>query len=380
MRAVVLVLLVVVVVVVPAASAGPIEIGAALGGHAFSTDVELGVDDRDDEPGPTSGALFGARVGYTFLPRLAGEGEAMIISTRDDVMRDRAFVFGLRVHARFDLLTGPLRPFVVAGLGLHVLRGGAPQMANDTDRSYHWGAGVRYAVSSKLDVRLDLRHLIVPDRTIDGATSDVEASVGVLYRFGGNRRQPAQVGGLVAIGDRDGDGVRDAADRCLAEPEDKDDFEDQDGCPDADNDRDGLVDTADRCPFIAESSNGWQDDDGCPDQVITELTGIGFVADSARIDSASSALLERAFQILRDNPKLQVEISGHTSSEGNPAMNFDLSLHRAQAVKDHLVKRGIAESRILTVGHGSDVPIADNTTAEGRRKNRRIEFRIVGAR
>jgi len=358
------------------AAANPIEIGPTLGGHAFSAEVELGVDDQMDEPGPLSGALIGLRGGYMFLPRLAAEGELVIISTRDDVSRERAAVFGLRAHARFDLLTGELRPFLVAGVGLHALRGGAPQMANDTDRAYHWGAGVRFAVTPKIDVRLDIRHLIVPDRTVDGATSDVEFSAGLTYRFGG-KHAASRASVAAPSFDRDRDGLRDDTDRCPADAEDRDDFEDLDGCPDLDNDRDGLVDTADRCPFIAESTNGWQDDDGCPDQVITELTGIGFEHDSARIDQASAALLERAFQILRDNPTLNVEISGHTSAEGNPQFNLDLSLRRARSVKDHLVKRGIVDARILAVGRGADVPVADNGTDEGRRKNRRIEFRIV---
>jgi outer membrane protein OmpA-like peptidoglycan-associated protein len=99
--------------------------------------------------------------------------------------------------------------------------------------------------------------------------------------------------------------------------------------------------------------------------------------DSAKIDGASSNILDLAFLILSDNPKLYVEISGHTSSDGHADHNLDLSLRRAQAVKAYLVKRGIAAGRILTVGHGSDVPVADNKTDDGRRKNRRIEFRIL---
>ena len=368
-----------ILLLIPAtAAAEPIEVGVALGGHAFSSNVELGADDRMGEASPSSGAMLGGRVAYRLIERLAAEAEVMLISTKDDIDSESATVFGLRAHARVDLLTGDLRPFLVAGAGVHVLRGGAPQMANDTDLAYHWGGGVRFAVSPRIDVRLDLRHLIVPDRTQDGATSDIEATAGVTFRLGIPSRGPRAVVATVATpGDRDGDGLGDQSDRCPVDAEDRDDFEDLDGCPDLDNDRDGIVDTVDKCPFIAESANGWQDEDGCPDQVIAELTGIGFETDSAKIDAASAGLLERAFQILRDNPLLQIEISGHTSADGPPQANLDLSLRRAQAVKDHLVKRGIAPARILTVGHGADVPVADNATDDGRRKNRRIEFRIV---
>lgn len=65
--------------------------------------------------------------------------------------------------------------------------------------------------------------------------------------------------------DRDGDGIRDDMDRCPDEPEDRDGFEDQDGCPEADNDQDGIVDLDDKCPAEPEAKNGRQDEDGCPD-------------------------------------------------------------------------------------------------------------------
>jgi OOP family OmpA-OmpF porin len=360
-----------------------VEVGIAAGGHTFSDQVELGVADQMLEPGPRSGALLGARLAVPFGRRLAAEGEAMMIPTKDDVLGDSAMVYGLRVHARFDLLTGRLKPFLVAGIGAHVIRSSSPQMDNDADRAYHWGGGVRFALSDKLEARLDLRHLIVPDRTLDGATSDFEVTAGMTYRFGHTPKplivvveQPAPP---PKPGDRDGDGIMDDVDQCVAKPEDADNFEDSDGCPDPDNDADGIVDAADRCPLDAETRNGWKDDDGCPDQVIQELAGIGFELDSAKIDSASSQILENAFQILKENPNLSVEISGHTSSEGDGDRNLALSLARAEAVKQYLVRRGIDQARILTVGHGSDVPVADNATDEGRRKNRRIEFRILTA-
>jgi len=65
--------------------------------------------------------------------------------------------------------------------------------------------------------------------------------------------------------DKDGDGILDKFDKCVMEPEDKDGFQDEDGCPDPDNDMDGVGDTTDRCPLDAEDKDGFQDEDGCPD-------------------------------------------------------------------------------------------------------------------
>jgi outer membrane protein OmpA-like peptidoglycan-associated protein len=66
-------------------------------------------------------------------------------------------------------------------------------------------------------------------------------------------------------GDRDGDGILDNVDKCPNDPEDKDGFEDEDGCPDLDNDKDGIPDDKDKCPLEPEDKDGFQDEDGCPD-------------------------------------------------------------------------------------------------------------------
>jgi hypothetical protein len=65
--------------------------------------------------------------------------------------------------------------------------------------------------------------------------------------------------------DTDGDGLRDAPDQCILEPEDRDQYLDDDGCPEADNDLDRVLDVADQCPLAAEDPDGHQDDDGCID-------------------------------------------------------------------------------------------------------------------
>ena len=78
-----------------------------------------------------------------------------------------------------------------------------------------------------------------------------------------------------SIGDRDGDGIKDDIDKCPDDPEDFDDFEDSDGCPDPDNDRDGILDKDDKCPNEPETKNGFEDEDGCPDQLDTDRDGDG---------------------------------------------------------------------------------------------------------
>jgi OOP family OmpA-OmpF porin len=65
--------------------------------------------------------------------------------------------------------------------------------------------------------------------------------------------------------DTDGDGIPDKTDKCPTEPEDKDGFEDADGCPDPDNDKDGILDKDDKCPLDPEDKDGFEDEDGCPD-------------------------------------------------------------------------------------------------------------------
>lgn len=104
------------------------------------------------------------------------------------------------------------------------------------------------------------------------------------------------------------------------------------------------------------------------------LEGIVFRTGSAAIEPSSEEILEQAFNTLDQNKDITVEIRGYTDNVGSRAANLRLSQRRADAVKAWLVKKGIAAARITTKGYGPDNPIADNKTAEGRQKNRRIEF------
>jgi len=107
------------------------------------------------------------------------------------------------------------------------------------------------------------------------------------------------------------------------------------------------------------------------------LEGINFETNSSSITMVSETILMKAFNTMKNNPKMEVEISGHTDSRGSNSGNQRLSESRANSVKDWLVARGIDGNRITTVGYGEDMPIAPNDSPYNMQKNRRIEFKRI---
>jgi OOP family OmpA-OmpF porin len=193
--------------------------------------------------------------------------------------------------------------------------------------------------------------------------------------------------------DNDEDGVPDVSDQCSDQPETRNGVEDEDGCPDnvPDRDRDGLPDDRDRCPNEPETFNGTQDDDGCPEESapLVNLEGdllviqepVNFALNSDRIvGGASFRVLDAVVALLTAHAEIgSVEIQGHTDNRGNAAANRALSNRRALAVKAYLVDHGIRGERLSALGLGPDRPLTTNDTAEGRARNRRVEFHVQRA-
>ena len=180
--------------------------------------------------------------------------------------------------------------------------------------------------------------------------------------------------------DNDKDGIYDTQDQCPNEAEDRDGFQDVDGCPDPDNDKDGVPDISDQCPNNPETFNSFKDDDGCPDEKPKEITqkfilhGVNFKTASAELLEESYYVLETVFNSLEAFPNVKIEIDGHTDNQGGFDYNMRLSDDRAKSVADYLTMRGISANRITSKGFGSTNPIASNNTPEGRAKNRRVEI------
>jgi outer membrane protein OmpA-like peptidoglycan-associated protein len=107
------------------------------------------------------------------------------------------------------------------------------------------------------------------------------------------------------------------------------------------------------------------------------LNNILFETGKSILTSSSYEELDRLLGILQDNPQMIIEISGHTDNTGSLDLNMRLSQNRAQAVVEYLVQKGIDRSRLEYKGYVPQEPIADNATAEGRKMNRRVEFKIL---
>ncbi|HEY1815747.1 MAG TPA: OmpA family protein [Kofleriaceae bacterium] len=250
------------------ANASPsIEIGGTAGIHIFSSTNELGVPDVANAPSERNSALFGIRLGVQFTDIIGIEGEIGVIPSES---RESVFdVWNLwyRAHLIFQFgasdPTRKLIPFVLGGGGaMSVVYTGSPDViSKDTDAELYAGIGAKYRVDNGWGLRVDGRILFPPSSSSDGPTVDWEVMLSIYKEFGRKEAPKAPEGPK----DSDGDGIPDDVDKCPNEPEDKDGFQDADGCPDPDNDNDGIPDTQDKCPNEPEDKDGFQDADGCPD-------------------------------------------------------------------------------------------------------------------
>ena len=172
--------------------------------------------------------------------------------------------------------------------------------------------------------------------------------------------------------DSDGDGVPDRLDQCPNTPPGA--TVDENGC-EIDSDGDGVVDSRDECPNTPPNTE--VDNFGCPFPTIIKLPEVNFRTNSAMLLDGAGAALAAAAATLIQNPGLQVEVAGHTDSQGDAGYNRKLSQQRAESVRQYLITAGVDEHRISARGYGEDEPIADNSTPEGMAQNRRVELRVL---
>jgi outer membrane protein OmpA-like peptidoglycan-associated protein len=173
------------------------------------------------------------------------------------------------------------------------------------------------------------------------------------------------------IPDTDNDGINDEQDKCPTVAGSVN-FA---GCPVPDTDNDGVNDEQDKCPTVP----GIAANAGCPD-IAPELTRVAkifyFYTGTTKLANAASAKskIVPVINLMKQYPTLKLEVEGYTDNTGSDEINNALSLKRAEAALQYLVKKGLSADRLSAKGFGSANPVADNKTEKGKALNRRVEL------
>lgn len=400
---------------------GDVRIGARVKLYGSPDDAEV----RTDIAFASSAWIPTATEGY------AGDGSARVrVALVADGSTKRlywAFNGGLRTRPAEELpATPPVRVGTALALGL------AAGFFADGRRDLAFGTELvaDLALSrgtSFLDPRSSVVHLLATGHyRIAGGPFDVGAALGPGFGQGPGSaayRVLAFVGyapeRAAPPSDRDGDGIPDKSDACVAIPGVASRDRLLHGCPKAarDRDGDGIPDANDACPTAAGEATGVRATHGCPrpadtdgdgvpdatdacpreaglrppagngcppptaaliDQEIVISSQVQFETGTAVLRPESDAVLREVARVLRDHPEIeQIEVQGHTDDIGPPDLNRRLGQERAASVVAWLTGHGIARARLVAKGYGSDEPLTSNTTEEGRARNRRVQFRVL---
>lgn len=326
-------------------------IGSSHADEGFYIPFGLMVYDYDDSARlldtnvmPTAGA------GYRFDNRWAAEVMAARGTTDVNLplfgsaLGLEADVLQYRVDGLYflDAMNG-VTPFAVAGVGENRIDYDLFGDRNDT--IVNAGGGVMYQVAENLALRGDVRAI----HSLDLDNTDVALNLLAVYQFGAANSaassQPAPVAAASVASAVDGD-----------------------------DDRDGVANSRDRCPNTARGVV--VNNKGCESKIAKEETielRVLFDTDSAVVKSQYRDEVQAVADFLERHDQTRVTIEGHTDDRGSAAYNKALSQRRANAIRNMLIQVfGADGSRITAVGYGEERPIADNGTAAGQQKNRRV--------
>ncbi len=392
---------------VHAPSLGPLTIFGAVGPGLYYKDEVVDPDDPAAQEHDQTNALGHGLFTDTELDGLVNIGPGLLLRLGQSP-------FGLRTDLRYALSFG----------NTQANKDDDPTtLENDIHHNWEWTIGLQLRTGWGKK-----------DADGDGILDDVDQCVDDPEDF-----DDFQDSDGCPDNDNDSDRIPDDADQCRDDAEDVDDFQDEDGCPDPDNDDDGLLDGADDCPVepgpastrgcpdrdgdtVVDSIDacpdeaGTLDTNGCPDQdgdrvpdhrdqcptepadarvdparsdgcparvVVTKdevviLDKVFFDTGKATIKTASFAILDEVAGVLKSYPDIeQIEVQGHTDAQGSDASNLSLSQRRADSVRQYLIDKGVEPGRLVAKGYGETVPVDTNDTADGRAKNRRVQFLIL---
>lgn len=348
-----------------------------------------------------SDASVGLAAGYNLSKHWALEADVRYTPTETDYKQNSlnqdvdVWTLGGSVLYHFQP-DQALNPYLAIGGGGIIYDN--DKSSNDKDYMGYYGGGLKYFFSETTALRLDLRHIINAKTDKEFSRDNdkkwrhhLSAMVGLAFQFGGVSGTPVQkmrqaeplvrqaeplVETKPTPADSDRDGVLDPHDRC---PDTAPGVRvDKQGCP-KDSDGDGVADYKDACLDTPRGAD--VDERGCPkvvEPIATLALHLNFGVDKDTVTPFHYRELDKANAFIQEYPGHKVVVEGHTDSSGDAAYNQELSMRRAESVRQALIDRyGIAADRISAQGFGEDQPVAGNDTADGRQQNRRVEIEIL---
>lgn len=317
-----------------------------VGYHIFDNDL---INDSMENGTDTASIALGYRVNPSVgLEARFGQTEADLENSNGDARFQNTT---LDAYYRFNTANN-FQPYVLVGGGqsrVKVEKAGALNGTFDTT-IVNAAVGAFYQLANNLSLRGEVRGVQYVEDSMQNNVDGI-ASVGVLYAFGGSK--PAAVAPAVLAP--------------VAAPAPA-------PVVDGDDDKDGVANSADKCPGTPTSVV--VDANGCP-KMLTETVAkeirVLFDTNKSVVKPAYNAEIEAVAKLMKEYPTAKVEVQGHTDSRGSAALNDKLSQDRANAVAAVLTNTyGIAADRVSAKGYGASQPVADNKTAEGQAKNRRV--------
>jgi OOP family OmpA-OmpF porin len=326
-------------------------------GHWYFTPQAGGLWSDNDRDIEDKDWLFGLSIGKHLNERWSLELNVntaeLEVPGGSEVDFSAASLDVLRVFARDSAVS----PYITIGVG--ALRSNLDPGPHDDDFMAQAGVGLlarlwrNEAGTSTISLRPEVK-VRWDDAGSSGYFRDYLATLGLQFSFGPQRAAqpaPAQPAPVPAPA-----------------PEPR-------PTPPADTDQDGVVDSRDRCPGTPRGVA--VDADGCEQKGSITLEGVMFELNSADLTAESRPVLARVADDLKKYPRLRVELQGHTDSSGSDEYNLKLSERRAQAVRDYLIAQGVSSEQVEARGYGETQPIASNSTAEGRARNRRVVMKVL---
>lgn len=376
--------------------------GAAIRPSALTLSPMIGAQFFDNDQNMLDRPSYNLGIAYNFTERFASELNLSYVVTKTaSGVKDDVKYAALRLDLLYHFpLSRDFIPYIAIGAGEAFVM--PERIAQDNNFIAGYGGGVKYFITDDVALRCDVRHLLDINDTDTQRSRTVlnnfTATAGILVQFGGQLGHPQVQTKTSAVEsfsvkeapenvrtmktfDADGDGIDDRGDLCPDTPVGVN--VDTKGCPVVtDTDSDGVVDTQDACPNTPAKTV--VDARGCPKQVVLVAPVVTpaepvltfylkYLPNDREVSSAFAAEMQKMADFVKANTGRRFVIEGHTDSVGNDADNMKLSQLRAEKIKSYLVEKlGVPSALLEARGFGESKPVADNSTQDGRQKNRRV--------